>query len=301
MDQYMLDDTAPTAAQLALWTNIAATWAANKAAGTLQGGRDWSGVLVQHADNCICDGCVSDALWAQCKTACGLPKDGRTPLRDLVVNTAVQHSSAQCPGRCRAHPLLDAAALLFREQEDLGKTWGDIAEADYLAERAAETPAQRDARLKKEAAAAAASDAAIVRYSVNKKADKWCARGAMKFRVPRPCRYESLFAKRVCAACESHVPEGQTKCQAMKGHLVCGETLAGCWSHSEGQCIYVHPDETDIWADACSGALCYDRQSQSFHLAGAAAASANRFEAVVRSERRAAPSPLGRGQEGRRR
>jgi hypothetical protein len=269
MDMYMHEDSAPTAAQLSLWASVGATWAANKAAGQINNGRDWSGVLVQHADNCVCNGCVSDAVWEECKAACGLPKDSRKPLRDLVVNTEVPHLSSECPGRCMKHPLLDAAALAFREQEDLGKTWGDIAEADYLAERAAETPKEREARLKKEAAAEAAALAGIVRYSTGKKADKWCAKGgAMKFRVPKPCRYEDLFAKRVCAGCSATVPVGQTTCQAKKDHgRVCGEVLAGCWSHSKGQCIYVHPDEAQ-WNDAVSGALCYDREAQRFFLKG---------------------------------
>jgi len=265
----------PSAADLARYAVYDAILAARKAEGVVNG-RDWTGVLVEHPENCIGNCCVSDALWKACARECGLPTgDEPKPLRQLVVNTAIPHSSAQCPGLCRSHPLLNAGALAFRAQEDLGKTWGDIAEDDYLAERAAETPAQRDIRLKKEAVEEAAAAAGIVRYSVNKKAEKWCARGAMKFRVPRPCKYEALFAARTCAACESHVPIGQTTCQAKKGHGVCGETLAGCWSHSKGQCIYVHPDE-EHWADACSGALCYDRERQVFHLRGEEVAPAAR-------------------------
>jgi hypothetical protein len=105
----------PTEAQLAIWAVLDAALAARKSAGILNG-RDWTGVAVAHAENCICQACVSDALWAECKA------------RNLVSDTALPHSSAECPGNCRRHPLLDAAALAFRAQEDLGKTWGDIAE-----------------------------------------------------------------------------------------------------------------------------------------------------------------------------
>jgi len=302
--QWLELDT-PSAADRARYAAIDALLTARKAAG-VQNGRDWTGVLVAHADNCICNGCVSDQIWKECAVACGLPStSGR---RILVSNTALPHTSAQCAGKCRSHPLLDAAALAFRAQEDLGLLWGDIAELDHQAARARETPAQRIRRLEVEAAAAAASDAAIVRYSVNKKADKWCKGGDMKFRVPRCCKYESLFAERTCAGCGAKVPEGQTKCQAKKGHQVCGETLAGCWSHTKGQCIYVHPDEAQ-WNDAVSGALCYDRDAQRFFLRGEeparpAAPSARDFSglgsgarAAPRHEERrdqARPSPLGR-------
>jgi hypothetical protein len=72
----------------------------------------------------------------------------------------------------------------------------------------------------------------------------------------------------------------------MKGHRVCDRDFAGCWNHEQTRtCIYVHPDEPQ-WADACSGALCYDRQAQAFHLRGAAPPQTNRFVAVARQEER---------------
>ena len=182
--------------------------------------------------------------------------------------TDVKHEGSACPGHCLQHPLLTRSALAFRAQEDQGLSWGDIAEMDYRASLAAETPAQTAARLKKEEADEAAATAGIVRYSVNKKADKWCKGGEMKFRVPRPCKYQSLFLKRECAGCGAKVPEGQTRCTAKKGHTVCGEDLNGCWAHEKSHsCIYIHPDEPQ-WADALAGTLCYDRERQVFHLRG---------------------------------
>lgn len=185
------------------------------------------------------------------------------------------HSMAECGGFCREHPLMNAYVLSGRDRDDTGLSWGDQLEIDLRAARAAETPAQTAARLVKEAEAAAASLAGIIRYSTNKKADKWCAGGAMKFRVPRPCKYQSLFLARTCAACGTQVPEGQTNCQGDKGHgRVCGELLAGCWSHEKSHnCIYIHPDEPQ-WADALSGVLCYDRERQVFFKKGEAAPAA---------------------------
>jgi hypothetical protein len=70
----------------------------------------------------------------------------------------------------------------------------------------------------------------------------------------------------------------------MKGHRVCDQEFAGCWNHEQTHtCIYVHPDEPQ-WADACSGALCYDRQAPVFPLRGAEPAQANRFTVAARQD-----------------
>jgi len=65
-------DEEPTAEQRALWDRIGASWTAAKAAG-VQNGRDWTGVLVEHDANCICNGCVSEELWMACKKECETP------------------------------------------------------------------------------------------------------------------------------------------------------------------------------------------------------------------------------------
>ncbi len=207
------------------------------------------------------DECDGFTVWNCCHGHWIMP-------RERLISEAEGHPHENCGGYCSTHPLLDKAAIAFRAQEDAGMTWGDIAEADYRAEIAAETPQQMAMRLKAEAEAEANANAGIVRYSINKKADKWTKGGEMKFRVPRPCKYQSLFMARTCAGCNSHVPEGQTRCQATKGHRVCGEELAGCWAHEKSHtCIYIHPDEPQ-WADALSGNLCYDRDRSCFHLKG---------------------------------
>ena len=158
-------------------------------------------------------------------------------------------------------------------------SWGDEMYDAHMEMLRNETPEQKAKRLQAEAAADAKSHNGLVKFSVKRKEEKWCSKsGEMKFRVPKPCKYASLFAQRICAGptCGKKVPEGQTKCS-------CGEILAGCWNHEKTHsCIYVHPDEPQ-WEDACSGALCFDRQQQVFHLRTEPLAAVNRFLAVAKN------------------
>lgn len=210
------------------------------------------------------DDCEGFTVW-NCKHGSWI-----MPRSSELAEVHAPHEGSKCPGNCKTHPLINAYTLQSRELEDQGLSWGDIAERDLAANRACETAQQTAERLKKEAEAEAASMAGLIGYSVNKKADKWCSKGGqMKFRVPRPCKYESLFLARTCAGCGSQVPEGQTKCPATKSFgRICGEELAGCWAHEKSHnCIYVHSDEPQ-WSDALSGLLCYDRDRQCFHKRG---------------------------------
>jgi len=196
-------------------------------------GRNWSGTWVApHPLKCICMSCKPEEkalAW-------------ETPLCDMALLKEMK-----------------TAGAYFRYLEDNGVSWGGLAELEINAQRAAETPKQRAARLAKEAEQDRNREIELVNFSINRKEDRWTKNGTMTFRVPRPCKYADLFAKRICANCNSHVPEGQTRCVSMKGHLVCNQEFAGCWSHTQGTCIYVHPDEPQ-WADACSGKLCYERE-----------------------------------------
>jgi len=197
-------------------------------------GRDWTGALVEHQRNCRGTCCVRQVA---------------------VTKTA------------------------FNFNDDVnGFTWGGIAQMDEDTVRAAETPQQTAARLARDKAADEAQQAAIEKLSEDKKKGKWADKlGEMLFRVPRPCKYQTLFLARTCAGCNAKVPQGQTHCQAPRadgcccnaqGQRICGEKLAGCWSHEKSQtCIYIHTDEPQ-WADACSGALCYDRQRRVFFKKG---------------------------------
>ena len=175
--------------------------------------------------------------------------------------------------------------------------WGDEMCDAHLAMLRAETPQQRSARLLADAAADEKSHNGLIKFSVGRKEDKWCKGGEMKFRVPKPCKYASLFAQRICAGptCGKKVPEGQTKCS-------CGEALAGCWNHEKTHtCIYVHPDEPQ-WEDACSGALCFDRQQHLFHLRSeplACCAEVNRFAVVARNAKEEPRSAHSRVRSGK--
>lgn len=207
----------------------------------------------------------------------------------MIMN--IPHTPDTCLGNCPQHPLMTGLVLEMRDAFWRGATWGGMAYDDTLFAIANENETQRAQRLKADADADAASAAAITRFSVNKKADKWTKGGEMKFRVPRPCKYASLFLARTCAGCQAQVPEGQTHCQAKKGHLVCGQELAGCWSHEHSaSCIYIHPDEPQ-WPEALNGTLDYDRGQRIFFIKGQR--PVNRFEVTVR-EHRHERSPLGR-------
>ena len=191
--------------------------------------------------------------------------------------------------------LLYCNTLLFRDPQRYScLSWGDQAWLEDWMKEAYETAQEKATRLAKQAAADEASKKEILKHSINKKEEKWTKGGQMKFRVPRPCRYSSLFLEHTCAKCESKVPEGQNICTAQiiyvvgqemrngrmvdtdklvpkvvkSGGILCKERLAGCWNHEAHKtCIYIHPDEPQ-WADACSGKLCYDRDKQKFHNKG---------------------------------
>lgn len=207
--------------------------------------------------------------------------------RQRKISHELKHSAEECGGYCAEHCLLTASALELRDAMDNGVPWGDIMLADEAAMLARLTPAEMAAREAEAAAYEAAGERDLQGFRVMKKADRWCAKGGqMKFRVPRPCKYITLFMKRECAGCGAKVPEGQTQCSAKKGYRVCGEKLSGCWAHEQSHnCIYIHPDEPQ-WASALSGDLCYDRTAQCFHLRGEhvaapkAAPAPNRFGAL---------------------
>ena len=199
-----------------------------------------------------------------------------------------RHTVAECPGNCSQHPLFKGAALeLTRRMTATPElSWGNVCWEEEQRYLASETAEQKTARLAKEAADDVASKGRLINFAVHKKEDKWCDKsGEMKFRVPRPCKYATLFAKRECAACGAKVPELSKFCGAMKNGRQCCEELAGCWNHEKTRtCIYVHPDE-EQWQAACDGTLCYDRERSCFHLRGAALPVVNRFAAAVRDER----------------
>jgi hypothetical protein len=180
----------------------------------------------------------------------------------------------------------ETAAACVRWLEHRGEaSFGDIVFLEDMRYYAAETPEQRASRKEALALRDAADEAKVIGCKVAAKEEKWTSKGAMKFRVPRPCRYATLFEKRICAGCSAQLPPGQNTCSAIvvrveeqerrhdgrmagTGKMVsrlakpgdlgarpCGEILAGCWNHEQHRtCIYVHPDEPQ-WSAACAGTL----------------------------------------------
>jgi hypothetical protein len=178
------------------------------------------------------------------------------------------------------------AASCVRWLEHRGcASFGDIGFLEDMRYYATETPLQRAARKAAEAQRDAEDASRLIGCKVARKEEKWTNKGSMKFRVPRPCRYASLFEQRICANCTAKLPAGRDTCSASivmveeqerrhdgrmagtgkmvarlasagsTGVRVCGEKLAGCWNHEQHHtCIYVHPDEPQ-WAAACAGTL----------------------------------------------
>ena len=177
---------------------------------------------------------------------------------------AAGHSVWECVGNCKIHTLVsgEAGNIWILMNAGFNGIWGRIYVEEEEERLSKETPEQVKARLAERERQDAETKAAIAALKVDRKEEKWCdKKGGMKFRVPRPCKYATLFEKRVCAGCGAKVPEGSDVCKAHKAATettvarVCGETLAGCWNHEQTHsCIYVHPDEPQ-WADACCGKL----------------------------------------------
>jgi len=194
--------------------------------------------------------------------------------RTRLLASCCDHTAEQCPGLCKQHPLTSSEFLCLRNEMDSAIGWGTAICAEWEAAIASETPAQRAVRLAADLAHDVATQGRIEQFSVKKKCEKWTDGGKMKFRVPRCCKYASLFEQHRCAKCECTVPAGQDTCCGQNGQRHLPEKLAGCWSHeSTRSCIYIHPDEPQ-WQAACDGSLCYDRQVQQFYLKGDAAPSA---------------------------
>lgn len=224
------------------------------------------------------------------------------------VDASLPHDSDFCPGNCQFHPLMNGAVLELAKAMLLGVSWGDIMQEELDARRAAETPAEREARLAQEATERVRFAKSLVDFNTKRKAAKWCKDGARKFRVARPCKYAQLFLENKCAKCNGPCPDEVCPSAA------CKEVKASCWAHdvfmccrgcpppaddeevdmrngcprcggaTDSCCIYVHPDEPQ-WADAVAGRLLFDRDAQSFYLRGQPKpAPVNRFVAAAREQ-----------------
>jgi hypothetical protein len=160
------------------------------------------------------------------------------------------HHANACPGHCRQHPLVDDLVRLFLTAEDMGLTWGDIMMEEDDRARAAETPAERTARLDRQAAEERRTAAAIKASELAKveavvagmrkvepsaKSMHPCHRTGLK-----PCRYfcqDGILGK---AAPAQRDPRS--------GML----WPAGCAPHLKKRCEFFHPDEPE-WALIMAG------------------------------------------------
>ena len=249
------------------------------------------------------------ALWAPSKIeyengACGqgcsgLASDGADHMGDgsYTVSWECPHGSWLMPAQAPAgwtsagsHSVVwdnaEIAGFCVRWLQHRGcLSFGDIVFLEEMQYYASETPQVRAARKEAEILRDAADTTKVIVSKVARKEDKWTNQGSMKFRVPRPCRYASLFQQRICANCSTKLPAGTDSCSARivmveeqekrrdgrmagtgkmvarlaepgaSGVRICGEKLAGCWNHDQHRtCIYVHPDEPQ-WAAACAGTL----------------------------------------------
>lgn len=197
----------------------------------------------------------------------------------------VSHESRSIPIAEWDDPALAASCVAWLRAAAADLSWGEMAFFSDMQRYAAETPQQRADRRQAIAQRDAADNQACIVSKVALKEKKWTDHGAMKFRVPRPCRYATLFKQRICAHCSASVPAGQSHCSAKvvmveemerrrdgrmattgkmvsrqaragdTGVRTCGEALVGCWNHEQHRtCIYVHPDEPQ-WTAACAGTL----------------------------------------------
>lgn len=149
-----------------------------------------------------------------------------------------EHSADECLGNCSQHCLLTGAVLELHLAALCGKSWGDVMYDAEQAELAAETPAQRDARVAKRAAADFGFKKAAVDEILRSKASMVKARPLNKrfdrrTGKPMPCRfhcYHGVIGK-------EHPEEIDPKTGF--------PWPAGCAEHRVGACPFFHPDEKE--------------------------------------------------------
>jgi len=184
----------------------------------------------------------SDGLW-RCD-------HGQWRVVDEVPSSSRPHHVNVCPGHCAQHPLVDDIFMMFLQAEDMGILWGDIVLDWERAALAAETPAERAARLDREAAEERKRIAAIKASEVAKvDVVVACMRAvepSAKSRLPihrhglKPCRYfcqDGVLGKP--APAQKDPKSGMW-------------WPAGCAPHLKKRCEFFHPDEPE-WALIVAG------------------------------------------------
>ena len=166
-------------------------------------GRDNTGVLLAHPETCICDGCVPDAVWADCKKACTQTPFGRQ---------------------------FGAAYQAEAERFSAGDWWGIFGDELMAAENAsAEHYRANKARLDAESAAAVAAfdrREKVARVAIREGASR-TRHGPVEIRrIAQPCKF--LYN------CQKASADASARPTTM-------HVSTECWSHETGVCPWAHP------------------------------------------------------------
>lgn len=177
------------------FTETVKRWAAD--------GRDSSGVLLAHPESCICDGCVPDSVWAECKAECLQTPFGR---------------------------LFGAAYQAEASRFSAGDWWGIFGDELMAAENAsAEHYRANKARIdgaRDEAAAAADRKLKAERVAIREGASR-TRNGPVEIRrIAQPCKF--LYN------CQKTDGASAARPTTM-------DVTTECWSHETGVCPWAHP------------------------------------------------------------
>jgi hypothetical protein len=160
---------------------------------------------------------------------------------DSVPALPEDHTLQECRGgSCRGHGLITGDILALHLCSFAGLMWGDIVLMEEEAARAAETPAERAARLTLEAQKDAKYKRSIAEAEVRKATELVALRSAPPNRrydrrtgKPMPCKffmYQGVLGR-------EHPAERDPKTGTM--------WESGCAYHKKGKCEFFHPDEPE--------------------------------------------------------
>lgn len=151
------------------------------------------------------------------------------------------HSLEECRGgSCPGHGLMTGDILALYIGPQAGLMWGDILALEHEAELAAETPAQKAARLAEEARKDAERAAAVAAAEIRKAKELVASRPSPPNRrydrrtgKPMPCKFfcfQGVLGK-------EHPAERDPRTGTM--------WESGCAFHKKGKCEFFHPDEPE--------------------------------------------------------
>ncbi len=160
---------------------------------------------------------------------------------DSVPALPEDHTLRECRGgSCPGHGLMSGDVLALHLASEAGLMWGDVMVMEEQAALAAETPAERAARVEREAKEAAAMKAYLAEAEVRKAEMLVSSRSAPPNRrydrrsgKPMPCQY---FCYQGVLGRE-HPAERDPKTGTM--------WPSGCAYHTKGKCEFFHPDEPE--------------------------------------------------------